>query len=514
MKIRALLSWLIPAATFAFTGQAIYIPPATQSIASITCSPCSFTGGTDAANIGVTVNLSPASPPFNGTLAIVGGTLNGSGNDANSFQVSSGQVMSHAAGGTIQPGQYGIVVKASSGATTYTNSVTQSFVVQATGAGGSGWDLTFSDEFGTAKGPSGAYMLDWQNQQTPTSITWATGSGVCSPGCGTVVLPSHGSLIIRAGQTVSITGATNGGSGGNSAINTNFAVSSVTDDEHFVIYMPASAGVFGTIGVSGATIGTGPWVNSIVVSNSCGSAGCLNPTMEYTNNTSEGWAPENVTVGSGGLSIVTQNSTYTSADGVSHSYKSGHIQTWNGNAGFTQALGNGLAFDYDGQPATGGTVTGLWPAYWSVGSDNSWPGTGSGGGEIDVAEFGVHQCAMTQYDVDAFSSSTGSSGLSGPPLSPSGTFIGTDHQFTMTNIGGSLTWYLDGSSIQTYGSHAATDAPYPIIDVEYPTGCGGTGSNLPLTTTAHYARVYSKVTSNACYASIPSASTIPHIGTC
>ena len=32
------------------------------------------------------------------------------------------------------------------------------------------------------------------------------------------------------------------------------------------------------------------------------------------------------------MSILTQNTAYTSADGVSHTYKSGHIQTWHGTA--------------------------------------------------------------------------------------------------------------------------------------------------------------------------------------
>jgi hypothetical protein len=141
-----------------------------------------------------------------------------------------------------------------------------------------------------------------------------------------VVLPSPSgwSPNLRAGNTISIVGATNTGSGN---INTNFAVYSVTDDQHFLIYMPGTSPVWGTIRVSGATVGTGPWVTSIVESccNPCG-----NPTMVCTNNYDEGWAPENVVVNASGATITTQNVSYTSADGVSHSYKSRHLQTWSG----------------------------------------------------------------------------------------------------------------------------------------------------------------------------------------
>jgi hypothetical protein len=506
--MRWLLAVIICLTAVATGAQVIYIPPQGQSIVSITCSPCSFTGGTDASNIGVTVNLSPASPAFNGTLTMPSGTQAGSGNDANSFNVVGGQVKSHAAGGTIQPGQYGITVRAASGATTYTNSpVSQTFTVQATGPGGAGWQLAFSDEFGTAKGPSGAYMLNWQNQQTPTSITWGTSGSFCAAGCGQVVLPSPSgwSPNLRAGNTISLVGATNTGSG---TINTNFQVYSVTDDQHFLIYMPGTSAVWGTIGVSGATIGTAPWVASIVNSTASPQT---NPTMAYTNNYSEGWAPENLSVGASGMQITTQNTAYTSADGVSHTYKSGHIQTWNGNAGFAQSLGNGWAIDFDGQPLASGTPTGIWNTFWALGNDNSWPGSSGTGGENDIAEFGAHQCDFTKYDVANFGGGALNGGFA---LSSTGTFIGTNHQFTsQVTSAGAISYYLDGSSIFSYTGWQPTDAFFPIIDVEYASSCGASAT-LPATTLAVYARVFTKVTSGACYSSIPSSGTIPHTGTC
>lgn len=471
------------------------------TITGLSLSNNSFIGGAaTGTTVGkIVVTTSDGSTP---TLSLTG-TDTGSGNDANSFQIAGSPptLQTNTSGGTDQPGQYDICIVASGA---YSNSPQQICpTIQSTGPGGTGWQLTFSDEFNHP-------ILNWQNQQEPTTITWGTGTGFCSAGCGQVVLPAHGSQIIRAGQTVSITGATNSGSGGNAKINTNFAVYSVTDDQHFVIYMPASAGVFGTIGVSNASLGTGPWVTSLV--NSCSSP-CTNPTMAYANDnpgTTEGWAPENVSVGAGGLSILTQNTSYTDANGTSHAAKSGHIQTWTGNAGFAQALGNGRALDFYGQPATGGAYSGLWAAFWGLGNDNSWPGAGTGGGEIDVAEFAGYSCTASLYDMNTF----GAGGVQGH-TSPTATFVGTNHQFTATQIGGTVTWYLDGSVIQTDGGWQPTDPIYPIVDVEYPSSCGA-HATLPATTQARYVRVYSRVTSGACYATVPTAASgvIPHTGTC
>jgi hypothetical protein len=472
------------------------------TITGLSLSNSSFTGGAvTGTTVGqIVVTTSDGSTP---TLSLTG-TDTGSGNDANSFLISSSPptLQTNTAGGTDQPGQYNICIVASG---VYSNSPQQiCSTIQATGPGGAGWQLTFSDEFVHP-------ILNWQNQQKPTSITWGTGTGFCSAGCGQVVLPAHGSQIIRAGQTVSIIGATNSGSGGNAKINTNFAVYSVTDDEHFVIYMPASAGVFGSIDVSGVSLGTGPWVTSIVVN--CSSAPCTNPPMAYTNNASEGWAPENVTVGADGVSILTQNTPYTSADGVGHTYKTGHIQTWNGNAGFAQALGNGVAFDFYGTPRSdAGTYSGLWTTFWVLGSDNVWPGSGGTGGELDVAEFASYSCTASLYDMNLF----GGGGSPSPPFtSANGTFVQTNHQFTATNVGGTVTWNLDGTQIEQSSGWQPKDSYYPVFDVEYPSGCGA-HATLPATAKTRYVRVYSKVASGACYATIPTAvsGVIPHVGTC
>jgi hypothetical protein len=473
------------------------------TITGLSLSNASFPGGAPNGTVvgQITVTTSDGSAP---SLSLTGAQT-GSGNDSASFQIVSGayptfRLETNTISGTDQPGQYNICIVASGN---YANSPQQICpTIQATGPGGAGWQLAFSDEFVNP-------MLNWQNQQTPVSITWGTGAGFCAPGCGQVVLAAHGSQIIRAGQTVSIIGATNSGSGGSSAINTNFAVYSVTDDEHFGIYMPAPAGVFGAIGVSGASLGTGPWVTSIV--NNCDRP-CSNPEMVYTNNASEGWAPENVHITAAGVTITTQNTPYRDADGILHTYKSGHIQTWNGDAGFAQPLGNGYALDFYGTPRSdAGTYTGLWTSYWAVGNDNSWPGSGGGGGELDVAEFAGYSCSASLYNMNLF----GGGGSPAPPfVSPNGTYVQTNHQFTTTNIGRTVTWYLDGSQIAQSAGWQPIDPIYPIFDVEYPHPSCGARATLPATALARYVRVYSRVMNGACYKSIPAPGTIPHTGSC
>lgn len=76
-----------------------------------------------------------------------------------------------------------------------------------------------------------------------TSITWASTNG----GQGTVVA-AVATPVGGVGDRINISGATNTGTGGAAAVNGNFTVTQFTDNQHFVIGMPAAAGVIGTIG--------------------------------------------------------------------------------------------------------------------------------------------------------------------------------------------------------------------------------------------------------------------------
>lgn len=95
---------------------------------------------------------------------------------------------------------------------------------------------------------------DWNNQVLQpysastatfsiTSITWASTSG----GLGTVVA-GVATPVAGVGDLIFISGATNTGTGGAAAVNGSFVVFAFTDNQHFVLAMPAATGVIGTIG--------------------------------------------------------------------------------------------------------------------------------------------------------------------------------------------------------------------------------------------------------------------------
>lgn len=75
-----------------------------------------------------------------------------------------------------------------------------------------------------------------------TSMTWASGHLTV---VGAVAGPVGG-----VGDAVTISGATNTGTGGTAAINKTFIVDGFTDNQHYTLAAPAAAGVYGTIGGS------------------------------------------------------------------------------------------------------------------------------------------------------------------------------------------------------------------------------------------------------------------------
>lgn len=75
-----------------------------------------------------------------------------------------------------------------------------------------------------------------------TSAAWANTNG----GRLTIVMAVP-SLVGAVGDAVTISGATNSGTGGAAAINKTFLVDTFTDNEHFTLAAPAAAGVFNVI---------------------------------------------------------------------------------------------------------------------------------------------------------------------------------------------------------------------------------------------------------------------------
>ena len=79
-----------------------------------------------------------------------------------------------------------------------------------------------------------------------STAVWDSGSG----GEIVVVMTTPALNVGAVGDAVTISGATNSGTGGASAVNRQFFVSAFTDNSHFTLAAPAAAGVIGTIGGS------------------------------------------------------------------------------------------------------------------------------------------------------------------------------------------------------------------------------------------------------------------------
>lgn len=98
---------------------------------------------------------------------------------------------------------------------------------------------------------------DFNNQRitsydasTPTiSVTSLTSSYSATTGLATIaVVTAAASNVGAVGDSINISGAVNGGTGGNAIINGNFIVTSFTDNQHFSYQVPVSgSGIIGTI---------------------------------------------------------------------------------------------------------------------------------------------------------------------------------------------------------------------------------------------------------------------------
>lgn len=76
-----------------------------------------------------------------------------------------------------------------------------------------------------------------------TSLTWSSTNG------GQVaVVMTAASLVGAVGDVITVSGATNTGTGGNSIVNGTFTVNTFTSSTNFTFLLPAAAGVVGTIG--------------------------------------------------------------------------------------------------------------------------------------------------------------------------------------------------------------------------------------------------------------------------
>lgn len=127
--------------------------------------------------------------------------------------------------------------------------------------------------------------------ESVTSMTWSSTNG------GQAAIVMAAPTVFGLGDTVNISGATNTGTGGNSAVNGSFVINTFTDTTHFTVAMPAAAGVIGTIaGTIVLNVGTGA-LNVRVLNVSVGNS----MTVQYSSST--GFATWN-RVGSAAIILI------------------------------------------------------------------------------------------------------------------------------------------------------------------------------------------------------------------
>jgi hypothetical protein len=501
------------------------------SIIGLSLSNTTFVGGApDGTLVGnITATTSDSSTPM---LSLIG-VQTGSGNDASSFRISSPQLLTNTAtGATDQPGQYNICIIASGN---YSNSPQQICpTISATGPGGTGWQLAFSDEFNGT-------MLERLATHPILSMTWSNSVATVVLGEASAITPA---ACGRANAcTISISGATNSGSGGNSLVNGNFLVENVTDSQHFTLWMPENpgatiqAGVIGTIDTGGAIVGTGPWsttLNTSSNSSSCTvSTPCSGLPLLFQNDDGdhEYYNPQNCVEANGYLEIISTNDGpyndpqgNTSGPGGPYTYGACHIQTGSNGANFSQ--GGEIYLDvYEKMPYGQGIHMN---GGWLLGNIANWPCAG----DIQAAELlgqtnGKNQIQMSSVSGGANCVTEGVSYKIAQWSLASGNFSQAYHQYGLDyNPGVSIDFYGDGTNyLHTVYSDGYMPPPayvspmYPNIDPalgDYTTGTppSSTFTNGNNIFYSKYLRFYKKVTTGACYSAIPAPGTIPHTGTC
>ena len=205
----------------------------------------------------------------------------------------------------------------------------------------------------------------------------------------------------------------------------------------------------------------------------------------------EGYAPDDVIESGGQLHLKAENRTLT-LGGTTYNYTSGMIQS---SGHFNQAYGY---FEMRAQVPAG---DGYWPAFWTL-PDTS----GAAQSEIDALEISSlsPQRAYMTLHWGYNSQSAQGNWDSSSALSSSGF-----HVYAVDWEPGVITWYIDGVQRWQYQSANVPSAPmYLLADLAIgaPGSWVGTpdaSTPFPSTMDIDYIRVYQKVSSGACYASIP-----------
>ena len=468
---------------------------------TLTCATPSFTGGASGGTVvcPLTVTLSP-STSFTGSITLTG-KQQPSGNDAATFAVSgcpSACELSIASSPpTDQPGQYQITATVTQAGYP---TLQQPMTIQATGSGAAGWiEVDGGQDFGIACPNS---MINCRQMQTPTSITYSTARG----GVGQVVVPTPISPLPVANHTsVSIAGLTAGTCSGGTGLNGQafFSITDVTDAQHFSIYMPGMCGTAGqTFGVGSATLGSGFW-NSALDGN-------------YNNEGGHsGYNAADCTISGGNLNANAVDANWTDPNGTTWTYHDCSIYSYQQDLTGAQnalTLAQTQEMYIDAYYKTAGGAGGAKGMHQTITSFAVIPW--NNGPEIDTCE---------QYGNVDTPSGCNTGAIAGGSGFTTCAFGSGDLGAQFQQVGSDLTlslasYYFNGS----FGCSDSSNLPvqtnwYVNWDNDIDDGNSGpvdgsTGFGIPAE--IQYFRLYNKVPNHACYATIPSHTTIPHVGTC
>jgi beta-glucanase (GH16 family) len=206
-----------------------------------------------------------------------------------------------------------------------------------------------------------------------------------------------------------------------------------------------------------------------------------------TNNELELYTANNVSVGGGNLKLQARKQNAVGWNGKTFGYTSGMVST-GGSPWSSPAKAPGFTFTYGYVEARVKVPAGkgLWPAFWLLPNDHSWPP------EIDVMEIigdRPNETNMHYHFVKA-DGSHGDVGTAwtGPDFSAGYHTFGVDWQ------PGSLVWYVDGVERARYtGSAVTSKASYVLLNLavggNWP-GSPDASTTFPADYLVDYVRVY------------------------
>jgi beta-glucanase (GH16 family) len=160
------------------------------------------------------------------------------------------------------------------------------------------------------------------------------------------------------------------------------------------------------------------------------------------------YTPGNVHVAEGRL-VLTARHKSKNCDGLTKHYTSGLVQTHDRHD---------FTYGYVEMRAKVPSGLGLWPAFWLVASDFSWPP------EIDIVEmFGAENHPRTSHHNLHRPGRTTAEFAYGLP--DGATFDSGFHVFAVDWHASSLSWYVDGRLVHRVTTDVPTVPMYPVVNL-------------------------------------------------